>query len=142
MLGWSSQGGHHGKEAQIRLQGRRLQEGSPRQEAAEVEVAHRPLLRVVRMATKKQQCCDLSLVPGTPAEQRDRARAMMARGEKPIAIEKVGRRYRIDVVGTPIGFVTNKSLACTAAHQVGRYRLHLGDMAFGYVRGWKGCDRL
>jgi hypothetical protein len=85
----------------------------------------------------KKAVLDLGLIPGTPAEQRARARTM----QYPIVIEKVGSRYRIDVVGTPIGFVPTKKAACSAAHQVGRYRLQLGDMAFAYVKGWKGCER-
>jgi hypothetical protein len=66
---------------------------------------------------------------------------MLARGEKPIAIAKVGRKYRLDVLNTPIGSVDTKAQACSAAHTVGRYRLQLGDFVFGYVKGYKGCER-
>lgn len=84
---------------------------------------------------------DLSLVPGTPKEQREIASRMRVRREKPIAIRKVGSKYEVVVLGTPIGAVAKKGDACSAAFQVGKYRLELGDFAYSYVDGWNGCDR-
>lgn len=79
----------------------------------------------------------LELVPGTATEQREKASGILARGGRPIAIESVGRgKWRVLVLGTPIGEVKTKELARSAAHQIGQYRLHLGDLAYGYVEGW------
>lgn len=89
----------------------------------------------------KKPLFDLALVPGTPKEQREQARRLMVRREKPIAIKKTGSKYEVVVLGTPIGAVAKKGDACSAAFQVGRYRLELGDFAHTYVDGWNGCDR-
>ncbi len=76
-------------------------------------------------------------MPGTPGDQRKLAGKMIGRREKPIRIEHAGPSdWRIVVLGTNIGSVTTKELAQSAAHQVGRYRLELGDFASTYVEGW------
>ncbi|KKM99758.1 hypothetical protein LCGC14_1144680 [marine sediment metagenome] len=92
-------------------------------------------------ARSKKAPLDLSLIPGTSADQQKRAERMQRRGQKPIEIRKVGRQYEIHVVGTAIGKVPTKALACSAAFQVGSYKLALGDFAHTYVKGWKGCER-
>lgn len=78
----------------------------------------------------------LSLVPGTPAEQRQLARSFIRRGEKPIRIAKVGRAWEIVVLGTPIGFLKSKIDARSAAHHIGNYRLGLGDFVYSYTEGY------
>ncbi len=78
----------------------------------------------------------LSLVPGTPKEQRELARSIMIRRGMPIEIKKEGRKWAVIVLGVTIGFVNSKGLAQSAAHQVGAYRLQLGDFAYTYVKGY------
>lgn len=91
--------------------------------------------------SKPKPLFDLGLIPGTPAEQRRQASAILVRGGHPIAIEKAGSQYRVDVLGVPIGLAPTRAIACSAAAQVGQYRLQLGDFVYTYVKGWKGCDR-
>jgi len=79
---------------------------------------------------------DMTLVPGTPQDQKWEAEAWLRRRKRPIRIAKVGRKWEIFVLGTSIGFVSSKTNARSAAHQVGRYRLDLGDFARAYVTGW------
>lgn len=82
---------------------------------------------------------DLTLLPGTRSDQKRAADTMLIRGEKPIEIRRVGRQWELVVIGTPIGRIASKRYACSAAHQVGRYRLELGDFVAGYTKGY--CKR-
>lgn len=90
----------------------------------------------VRKKVKAVASLDLSLVPGTPAEQRALAHAYLRRGDKPIKISKSGKKWAVAVLGNTIGFVNKKSDAQGAAHTVGRYRLELGDFVFAYTEGY------
>lgn len=92
--------------------------------------------RSSRPKTKaKRGPLDLSLVPGTPKEQMALARSIMVRGGKPLAIVKDGDRWRVVILGVDIGSVDSKHLATSAVHQVGRYRLDLGDFVHTYADG-------
>lgn len=82
---------------------------------------------------------DLGRVPGTPTDQRTAAGKMLARGEMPLEVRKAGRAYELVVLGTPIGQLPDKDRVCSAAFNVGRYRLLLGDFASTYIKGW--CTR-
>lgn len=64
---------------------------------------------------------------------------MLARKEKPIAIEKTAGGYAVNVLGVDIGKAPTKAIACSVAQQVGQYRLQLGDFVYTYVKGWEGC---
>jgi hypothetical protein len=75
---------------------------------------------------------DWSLVPGTKREQI----AAAHRVSKPIKIEKSGSKWLITVLGMPIGFVSTKESAKSAAHTIGRYKLDLGDFVFAYTEGY------
>ncbi len=63
------------------------------------------------------------------------ARSIMVRGGKPLAIVKDGDRWRVVILGVDIGSVDSKHLATSAVHQVGRYRLDLGDFVHTYADG-------
>ena len=88
---------------------------------------------------KPKPLFDLSLVPGTPREQKDLASKMLIRRQKPIAIEKASGGYALKVLGTVIGVAPTKEIACSAAYTVGNYRLGLGDFVSTYVEGY--CKR-
>lgn len=90
-------------------------------------------------APTAQPMFDLTKLPGSPADQRRAATDILIRGAKPIAIEKASNGYRLKVLGVDIGTAPDKGTACSAAHQVGRYRLQLGDFASTYVDGY--CKR-
>lgn len=92
------------------------------------------------------------------------ARSVLARGDKPLKIEKVKGGWTVHVHGDPViagakgltwkgrpgydggvdGFGHEKpphkfktrDEARTVAHQIGRYVLNLGDFAYTYVEGW------
>lgn len=77
---------------------------------------------------------DLTRVPGTPGDQRMLAGTMLARRRKPIRIQHAGTNdWRVIVLDVDIGSVASEALARSAAHQVGRYRLDLGDFVDSYV---------
>jgi hypothetical protein len=109
---------------------KKAQAMTPRIEKPKKPKAARP--RAV--ATTPKSSLDLGRVPGTPTEQRQVARA---RREKPIRIDHVGPGdYRVIVLSVDIGSVPSIELARSAAHQVGRYRLDLGDFVETYVDGY------
>lgn len=79
----------------------------------------------------------LGLVPGTPGEQKSRARQMLAQRRKPLAIVHAGPGdWRVVVLGVDIGSVSTKANAKSAVHTVGRYRLDLGDFVYAYTDGY------
>lgn len=91
------------------------------------------------VADKPKPLFDLGLLPGTKGDQKAAAHKMLGRGEKPIAVEKAPGGYAVKVIGTVIGVVPTKEVACNAASTVGMYRLELGDFVSTYVDGW--CKR-
>lgn len=84
---------------------------------------------------------NLMLVPGTRAEQRRLAEKMLRRGQKPVAIRKVGRRYELRVLDTAVGTTAKKADACRAAEFVGMSVLDLGGFAYTYIDGYGSCKR-
>lgn len=90
----------------------------------------------VRRLVKAVAKLDLSLVPGTPKEQRELANTYLRRRTKPIEIRKDGKKWALIVLGVTIGFVSKKSEAQHAAHTIGSYRLELGDFVDGYTAGY------
>lgn len=84
---------------------------------------------------------NLMLVPGTRAEQQRLAQKMLRRGQKPIAIHKVGRRYELRVLDTAIGTTAKMADACRAAEFAGMYHLDLGSFAGTYIDGYSRCKR-
>jgi hypothetical protein len=81
---------------------------------------------------------DLTLVPGTAAEQRAAVAQVRRVGAEPLAIVPEGRRWTLYVLGTPVGS-GSRSAARSAAHTIGRYRLDLGDFTHTYTAGY-GSD--
>lgn len=88
------------------------------------------------MSRKPAPALDLKLVPGSPAEQRSYADRLLLIGGMPIAIVTENDGYHVYVIGTDIGRVTTKEAARSAAHQIGRYRLELGDFVSTYCAGY------
>lgn len=90
---------------------------------------------------KRPNHFELSNIPGTKAEQRKLADKWLIAREKPIEIRKDGSKWEVLVLGHSVGHTKTKSLAESAAHQIGRYYLNLGDFVHTYTKGYSSRDK-